>query len=496
MLETNKMNKKANVGELLKEIFKEKWDEKFIFDGPSSKSLSYKEFFGLMLGYKEKLSELGLKKQDMLCILLPNSIELVILYFTSILMNLRVVPIDPEKGVSDIKEIMSHVDYKTLIANEGFDFLQKKIHIKELIDVQCKSAKKEDLELFDSIDYDAIYLIAFTSGSTGIPKGVMHSFNNLIQSAISFNSKFTFGSQNIFYHNLPMTYMAGILNLLVLPIISKSKIVLGKRFNISNISEFWDIPIQYSANTFWLIPTIIELLLRLDRNPKGIQYAKSGKIIGCVGTAPLNPITKYEFEQKYSISLYESYGLSETLFVATNFPDSDEAGTVGKTLDGVEINFLEDDEIVIKVPWMFLGYHNMKTDQLLKNDRFPSGDIGTRNESNYNIVTGRKKDLIIRGGINISPKKIEDYIRKHHSVEVVILGVPDKFIGEKTVCFFVPNTTFDQKQINKEILQEMGRNYHIDQFVEIAEIPKNLNGKVDKPKIRETYGLEINASRH
>ena len=74
------------------------------------------------------------------------------------------------------------------------------------------------------------------------------------------------------------------------------------------------------------------------------------------------------------------------------------------------------------------------------------------------------------------------------------MGFANKFMGEKTVCFFVPNIEFDQKQINKKIVEELGKSYHIDQFIKLGKIPKNLNGKVDKPKIRETYELKINAS--
>lgn len=497
MLEMNKMNRKVNAGKLLQEIFKEKWHEKFIVDGLSSNAMSYKEFFRLMLSYKKKLVKIGLRRQDVVCFLLPNSIELVVLYFAGLLMNLKIVPIDPERGSLDIKEILSYLDYKAIITDEWrVDFLQNKIHINEFMNVQYTYAEKEDLELLNKINFDDDYLIAFTSGSTGAPKGVIHSFNNLIQSAISFNNKFAFDSNSVFYHNLPMTYMAGILNLLILPLISRSKIVLGKRFNISNVSEFWDVPIQYSVNTFWFIPSIIELLLRLDRDLKGVQYTKSNKIIGCVGTAPLNPLTKHEFEHKYSISLYESYGLSETLFVTTNFPNSDEPGTIGKVIDNAEIDFLEEGEIATRVPWMFFGYYNMRGDQPLKNGWFPTGDIGYLNENKFYMITGRKKDLIIRGGINISPKKIEDLIKSHYSTEVAILGFSDKFVGEKIVCFFVSNAGFDQKQINKEILQKLGKNYHIDQFIELEEIPKNSNGKVDKPKLREIHGLEINATRH
>ena len=480
----NKMDQKEISIELLKKVFNNNLDEKFIFDSENLREFSYCEFFNLIINFKKKLVRLGIKKQDTICILLPNCLELVVLYFASLFLNLKIVPIDTEKGNFEIGEIISNLDYRIIITNNmNYDF-EKMISIDEF-PIQYKN-ENIDLNEFYNIEPDSVFLITFTSGSTGIPKGVMHSFNNLVKSALAFNQVFSFGATNIFYHNLPMTYMAGILNLIILPIISGSKIVLGKRFNISCIGEFWKIPIKYSVNTFWFVPTIIEILIKLDRDPSGLEYCKGNKIIGCVGTASLNSFSKIFFEQKYSCHLYESYGLSETLFVTSNYPNEDEPETIGKILDGVEIKFLRDDEIKIKVPWMFLGYYNKKI-KVSKTEWFSSGDICSINKNGRYVVTGRKKDMIVRGGANISPKKIENFIKNNFKVETVVLGFPEKLMGEKIVCFYKIGSKFDQKHINKEIIIELGKSHHIDQFFVIPDIPKNLNGKIDKPKIREIY---------
>lgn len=449
----------------------------------------------MILQYKNRLKELGLNEKDTICFLMRNSLELVVLYFASLLSELTVAPLDPSKGTKEIGELLSYMNYKIIIHDTNYaQSLKKTVHINKFNSLEQETDPSK-LDDFLKIDYNKVFLITFTSGSTGIPKGVMHSFNNLMRSAMAFKKQFNFDRNNTFYHNLPMSYMAGILNLIILPFISQSKIVIGERFEISNISEFWDTPIKYCANTFWFIPTILSLLLKLDRNTKGLEYANKTKIIGCVGTATLNPMIKTEFENKYNIHLYESYGLSETLFVSSNYPLNDQQDSVGKLLEGVQIEFASDEEILIMTPWMFLGYDNLKNQDYFEKGKYLSGDLGRLDEKGFLKITGRKKDLIIRGGINVSPKKIEDFISSLDIFEEsVVLGYEDRYLGERTVCFYIPKSSYSEevrKQLNLQIVESLGRDYHIDEFIRVDEIPKNINSKIDKPKIRATFKLQI-----
>jgi len=489
------MNEIHETGKLLKGIFCNNWNEDFIFDGINDKKISFSELLAAILRYKKKFQELNLKNGDILCLIAPNCVDYLVFFFVSLMMKLTIVPIDPYKGNEEISEILSYVNPRYIISETklsesnfqmlDINFFRKDLYRKENID-------KNQLDVFESLDYDKTFLITFTSGSTGTPKGVMHSFNNLVKSAVSFNKKFNFNKENIFYHNLPMSYMAGILNLIILPLISECKIVLGERFEISKIATFWNIPIRYSVNTFWFIPTILELLLKLDRGTKGICYTKNNSIIGCVGTAPLSHRTKWEFEEKYGIKLYESYGLSETLLVSTNFPSKDKSGTVGKILDDIELKFRDDNEVIINTPWMFLGYLNLENeDKFLEDGKYRTGDFGNIDEEGFLKITGRKKDLIIKGGINISPKRIEDFISNFNLFEeCVVLGIADQYLIEKTVCFFIPNQYYKEhmkKNLNRDISEKLGRDYHIDEFIALDDLPKNSNGKIDKSKIREIY---------
>jgi len=477
-----------NIQNLIKDIFEQKWEENFIFDSVNQRTIKYSEFFSETSSLQNELIKKNIQSGDIICTVLNNSAEFIKILFASLFSNITLVPIDPEKGKDEIKEIINYVKPKAVIFDKlEYDFFQNKIQIKELNNKVIQESK-DGLSIINNIDLENDFLITFTSGSSGKPKGVVHSFKNLIFSALAFNEKFNFNSKNIFLHNLPMSYMAGILNLIFLPFICQSQIVVDQRFSVKSAMNFWKIPIEYSVNTFWFTPTIIGLLLKFDRGNDGKEYAEKNEFIGCVATSALNSTIKKEFENRYKINLYESYGLSEVLFVSTNSPDLDNEN-VGKILDDVKINF-KDSEILIKVPWMYKRYQNLEYNDCLINGYFITGDLGNVSEDNILTITGRKKDLIIKGGINISPKKLEDFIiNEEKFIECVVMGFPDKVLGEKTTCFILKNDNTDnlKKELNKKIMDKLGKDYHIDEFIELNEIPKNVNGKIDKLQIREMY---------
>lgn len=475
------VNKNTNnpSADAIASIFKNNWHEPFLFDAPSARTLSYCDVLSAVVSCSRALKERGLKSGDTICPMMENSLDLVILYLSALANGLVVAPIDPRRGKTDIQQILAQLPRKTVI--------------KEFADslYDGSSASIDDLILFRMMRLEDLFLVTFTSGSTGVPKGVKHSMENLLASARAFGSRFGFNRTSVFYHNLPMTYMAGILNLIFLPLIFGSKIVIGPRFGIENAATFWNYPIQYGCNVFWFTPTIISLLLELDRDSRGSSYTQSHSLIGCVGTAPLPMKKKNAFEERYEITLYESYGLSETLFVSTNDPRCPyKEGSVGSMLDGVILDRGRDGEIMINVPWMFLGYTGKE--KAFVHDRwFPSGDLGELDERRLLTITGRKKDLIIRGGINISPKAIEIIIdRFDRFKESVVIGLPDDIMGEKIVCFFVPmGRTVDNEVLSKlraTVVSELGASHGIDQFVSLKELPKNVNGKIDKPYLK-TY---------
>lgn len=448
---------------------------------------------------KQNLKSLGISKNQTVCVIHPNSFSLIILYFALLLLNVTVATIDPKKGHRLIIENINQVKPVCIFSTENFLYDFAPIHnIKKIMD-SCNDVSlniSSLATLFDDVDYDYVFLITFTSGSTGKPKGVMNSLNNFLSSSLAFKQKFNFSKKNIFYHNLPMSYIGGILNQLFLPLVSEGTLVLGKSFEVSQIFDFWTIPIKYSVNTFWFIPTMLGLLLKLDRGTNGIDYCKSNNVIGLVGMAPLRVQLKNDFQFKYLMNLYESYALSETFFLSTNYQNNDLADSVGKPLDGVDIIFSSDNEILVKPSWKIFGYIELDNKHYFINNFFKTGDVGYMDSKGFLHITDRKKDLIIRGGLNISPRTIENFLREKNFFEdAIVFGVEDSYIGEKTVCAYV-NSMSSRKllnEINTSIINTLGSDYKIDDFYLLEEIPRTSTGKINKIRAKELY-LNFNST--
>ena len=462
----------------------------FLTDSRNGETYTYESFFQIAHNASVFLRKNNITK---VALVVENSVELLALYIGALLEGVVMIPIDPTKGKPDIEEILEEGKCEVIICNSKI--FKEKIEGKTIFHIEeIKSYFYENNTTFNpqrilQIDGKKCYSITFTSGTSGKPKGVMHSFNNLYGAGRDFAEAMTFNSSHIFYHNLPMTYMAGLLNLFFVPLGAGARIVIGNRFSIFEVMKFWKPIIKYEVNAFFLIPTMVSLLMKVDKGTKGIDYCKTKNILAGIGTAALDQNLRQQFTEKYGFHLYESYGSSEALFTSTNSPQNDRIQGVGKPVPNVECHFADDGEIQIKSPHNMLGYYNIDTAKFIENNRYKTGDLGYLADG-FLTINGRKKDLIIRGGVNISPAKIERSIQATKLTgECVIAGLPDPITGEKTVCFYLENQPIEkdtQKQINQHLTTQLGKDYVVDEFSPIKEFPRNANGKIDKKKLVTT----------
>lgn len=426
----------------------------------------------------EKANKIGsyLKNEHISEILIcaENSLELFLVYFAAMFYNITVIPIDPEKSSDEIKLIRE-------IHSSAIFFTREEIKTI-LMDSQTSIL---EIKGITDVDLKRTYLITYTSGSTGQPKGVKHSVENLFLAALEFGIAMQYDSNIIMCHVMPMTYMAGVLNTIFLPYIMGGKIVLMERFSMKSAFCFWKMVERYQVNTFWLSPTMLRILDILDAKGSMQEYLHKVDAKVSVGTAPLDNILRLKIEQKYNIKIYQSYGLSETLFVSTEMPGvSRSNNSSGKLLSGVQTDFTSDNELLISVPWMFQGYVNSDINE---NKFYNSGDIAKIiNEELF--INGRKKELIIKGGFNINPRNIENIlVEKGMAEECSVLSIPIK--GEENIiCCYTGEKVYDIYSVNTIIQNTLGKKYCIDFLEKMKSIPKNLNGKIDKKKLK--YEME------
>jgi len=208
-----------------------------------------------------------------------------------------------------------------------------------------------------------------------------------------------------------------------------------------------------------------------------------------------------KFEQKYGVKIFENYGLSETFFISTNSDARNEIETVGEILEQISLKIVDkhgnsvsdgiEGEILVKTPFLMKGHYDSlenENNQIPSDEWFETGDIGILKNSTLQI-TGRKKDLIIRGGINISPASIENIFYKNSEIlECAVIGIPHKIQGEEIIAVIrIKNDNiFEgiQKQLIEVCKKELSKIKQPSKIVHLLEFPHSTYGKIQKNKIR------------
>lgn len=478
---------------LLKRVSNFNFDSIFVKDLLTGKEYTYNEFFSRVISLTKQIEEERLPSH-IVCIM-ENSINMMAYFFAIILSGRIATAIDPLKGKDEIEGILEGIPNKYVlvdaIAKNKVSVYQKEMLVDffHTVDMENGDIKSLVIKRIKGRNFDDDCLLTYTSGTSGNTKGVRNSLYNLCATAEAFNSCFDVGRENIFAHLMPMTYMAGILNTILQPFIAGSKIVIMGRFSPMVAFSFWQNVAASGVNTLWMSPSMLNIILKVGNEKVGVKYCKNNNMLFFIGTAPLQQKTREQFQERYGVTLYASYGLSETLFLSTETKDTVFSGrdNVGKILEGVKYRFSEQGEFLVDVPWMFLGYTNENTEEYFDGSYYKTGDLAEIN-SNILQITGRCKDLIIKGGMNISAALIEKYVSQLDGIdECAAFGVVNVFQEESVVLAYVSNETDIEKTITAVIVEKLGRNYLIDTYYKVNAIPKNINGKIDKNTLKEQF---------
>lgn len=491
----------------------------YLVDASSGREITYREFWNSAVAVGEFITDRGVKKGERVALVFRSGVEFVFAYFACLCAGVVAVPINPNASGKDIKIVLSLSKPSLVIMGKEkgkiFDKLVEEClsvypicnFEAELFSGFCE--RRNNLDFCEFAD-EQLWTIHFTSGTTGVPKGVCHTVSSLLSSACAFSDKLGFTAEDRMYHVLPMFYMAGFLNTLLCPFVSGGSVVIGSPFGVSSALNFWKFPRKFLVNTLWLVPTMLVSLLKMDRRKEDHQWARENIRLVCVGTAPLPITTKHDFEEKYGVPVLQSYGLSETLFVASNtlsLPSSDKS--IGSIIPGTDVRICDEQgreikpelggEIWIRGDGMMLGYWNASTlipEEALINGWFPSGDIGKLNKKSELFVTDRKKDIIIKGGENISAEKVSEVLRTHPQIDdAVVVGIVNEFYGEEVAAALTLSNENDKKIPLSALLQSIQE--HCARFlspsaiptkiIKLAEFPRGNTGKILKAEIKALF---------
>jgi long-chain acyl-CoA synthetase len=292
--------------------------------------------------------------------------------------------------------------------------------------------------------------ILYTSGTSGLPKGVPLTHGNLAGSVTSAHRHTTLGAGHTFLGVVPLFHSTGLMVTLLMPVYLGSKVVYQARFSPVAALEAIE---KHQISVLTMVPAMYGALLRLKS--AGEKALSSVKF--CIsGGEPLSPILRVAFEKRFGITMLEGYGLTETLGpVCFNTPESNRGGSVGKPLPEVKLKLDRTDaatgavsgddapgELLVAGPMVTAGYHNLPEETaaaFTADGYFRTGDLARIDADGFVHITGRKKDLIIVAGEKVYPREVEDLIATCPLVgEVAVVGRKDDVRGEAVVAFVVP----------------------------------------------------------
>jgi len=341
-------------------------------------------------------------------------------------------------------------------------------------------------------------LLLYTSGTTADPKGVLHSHETLLYEIDSLRDVHRIGTDDCYLGGSPVAHIAGLVYGLLMPLALGTRTALLDRWDAGRALEL----IERERATFQTgAPTFLQTLA--DHADVSRRDLSSFRLFSTGGaTIATEPIRAAE--ARLGCTVKRAYGSTEVpTLTATAFDDTeaDRLETDGRAIGPAEMRIVdgkgrevlpgEEGEISARSPEVFLGYRNASLDGEAFDGEgwFRTGDIGRVDDAGYLRVTGRLKDVIIRGGENVSVKEVEDLLAAHPAVaDVAVVGMPDPLLGERACAFVAPRrgSSFNFAEMVAYLEGFQMARQKIPERLEIRpRLPKTASGKVLKSALRE-----------
>jgi cyclohexanecarboxylate-CoA ligase len=525
------------LGQLLARQAHERGDKTFITDG--TQSLTYREVHERSLRLAAGLRARGVAAGDRVAVQLPNWSEFAVIAAAIARLGAVLVPIMPIYRRDEVGHVLDDAGVSAVVTAsvvKGFDYLgmyrqlqaeRPALHSVVVVrdDEAATSEGTSDhvvtlgattadvdpaaaeAEIGAAVGPDDPFVIVYTSGTTARPKGCVHTFNTYVSGARALAVAFGYRESDVQFGPSPVTHTTGLVTSILLPMISGAATHLmadwEPRRGLEEIARY-RCSVSVTATTF------IQMLL--DAYDPDRDDASSLRVWVSAGA----PIPRAVVERAQALlpdaKILSLYGRSENLTTTTCTVDDDPERALtsdGAALPhatvavvdelGAEVPAGTEGDIAYRGPTHMLGYLGRpdETADLFTPDGWSrSGDLGVMDADGYVRVTGRTKDIIIRGGMNISVREIEDLLAAHPGVRnAAVVGMPDERLGERVCCYLVATDPAGPPTLDDITTYLQGRGVAVQKTPErlevVTELPTTATGKIQKHLLRQDIARKV-----
>ena len=452
----------------------------------------------------------GLRKSDKVALMLHNGYQTARLLIGTMYGGYTVVPLNLLSQRSQLEYVLEHSDTKLAFTSTDLEprLREALANIDRRIDVVVIDPDAPRIfgdETIAEADVPPVTqedesLLMYTSGTTGVPKGVLHTHRSVVAGGEYTTRAHELSREDRVLCALPLYHINGQIVTAVAPLVHGGSVVMPHRFSVGN---YWETVAKWRCTWINVVPTIIAYLLNAP-TPRESGLDVSRVKFCRSASAPLPPELHRAFEERFGIGIIETFGMTETnapCFTNPYEPGRRKIGSPGpafgneaKVIDiatGATLPPNVPGEVMVRGENVMKCYYKdpQNTAKTIERDGWMhTGDMGYLDEDGFLFVTGRLKELIIKGGENIAPREIDEALLKHPAVlEAAAVGVPDVNYGQEIMACVVlkPGCTCTLDELRSHAEAELGR-YKSPKLIRLVEsLPKGPSGKVQRLKLLE-----------
>ena len=452
----------------------------------------------------------GLKKGDKVSFMMGNGYQTTKIFLGTMYAGFVIAPLNLMFQTPQLTYVLDHSDTQVVFFTKDLkekleaavSEINREIKLIEIDnDAEDILPMDEDFSCYTlpevAAEDDALLL--YTSGTTGVPKGVILSHKNMVAGGKYTTMAHELTPADRALCSLPLYHINGEVVTAVTPLVSGGSVVMPHRFSTAN---FWEYISEYRCTWFSVVPTIISYLFSAtdlegtDLNLDQLRFGRSA-------SSALPPSLHKDFENKFNVSIVETMGLTETaapVFSNPMDPSKRKYGSPGRAVgneakiidaDGKEVPRGTQGEIMVRGNNVMKAYYkapDVTQKTLEPGGWLHTGDLGYMDEDGFVFVIGRIKELIIKGGENIAPKEIDEVLFKHKAVlDAAAVGIPDNIYGEEIMACVTmkPGVSVTEEELLNHCLEHLGK-FKTPKVIKIMdELPKGPSGKIQRLKLPE-----------